>query len=81
MANIAAVIIAAVAGIIGLVFVGVLLATVLGGVVGWIVGLFFPEIIASLNSIMGLSLSNFEMGAMLGFVGGFFRSTLRTESK
>lgn len=57
-----------------LVFFVCLLTTVVGGILGWVVGLVFPFVIVSLNTVLGLSLSSFQMGAVLGFVGGFFRS-------
>jgi hypothetical protein len=56
-------------------FLAVLLGTIIGGITGWVVGLIFPFIITSLNTVMGLELSGFAMGAMLGFVGTFFRSS------
>jgi hypothetical protein len=35
----------------------------------------FPVVTASLNQVTGLSLSGFEMGAVLGFLSGFVKST------
>jgi hypothetical protein len=55
----------------------VILGTLVGGVVGWIVGLIFPYVIISLNTVLGLSLTGFEMGALLGFVGSFLSTTVR----
>lgn len=63
-----------------LLFAVVLLTTLIGGVVGWIVGLVFPFVIVSLNTILGLSLTAFELGAMLGFVGSFFRTSVTTKA-
>lgn len=65
-------------GLVLLVFVLVILGTFFGGVAGWIVGLFFTDIIMdTLNRIgvdtMGMSM--WQLGATLGFVSGFFKTT------
>jgi len=75
-----AVILGAVA-IAALLFVAVLLGTLIGGIVGWIVGLGFPFVIVTLNTMTGLTLTAFEMGAVLGFVGSFFKTSVTKESK
>ena len=75
-----AVILGAVA-IAALLFVAVLLGTLIGGIVGWIVGLVFPFVIVTLNTLTGLTLTAFEMGAVLGFVGSFFKPSVTKESK
>jgi hypothetical protein len=75
-----AVILGAVA-IAALLFVAVLLGTLIGGIVGWIVGLVFPFVIVTLNTLTGLTLTAFEMGAVLGFVGSFFKTSVTKESK
>jgi hypothetical protein len=49
-------------------------------VVGWIVNLLFPFVTVTLNALLGTTLSAFEMGAVLGFVGGFFRSSVTKKS-
>lgn len=67
----------AVIAIVGILFFAVILGTLVGGVVGWIIGGIFPFVIASLNTVLGLSLTGFEMGAMLGFVGSFLSTTVR----
>jgi hypothetical protein len=46
--------------------------------VGWTVDLVFPFVIPTLNTVTGLSLTAFEMGAVLGFVGSFFKASLNT---
>ena len=61
--------------IIVLLFVGIIASTLVGGVVGWIVGAVFPFVPATLNTVTGLQLTAFEVGAVLGFVGSFFRSS------
>jgi hypothetical protein len=76
----AAVILGAVA-IAAILFVAVILGTLVGGIVGWIVGLVFPFVIVTLNTMTGLTLTAFEMGAVLGFVGSFFKTSVTKESK
>ena len=65
----------------GVVFVAVLLAffamvlsTLFGGVSGWIVGMFFPYVTDTLKELAGVSLTDFQLGATLGFFGSAFRS-------
>ena len=65
-------------GFVMLIIVMVILGTFFGGVAGWIVGLFFTDtIMGTLNRIgvdtMGLTM--WQLGATLGFVSGFFKST------
>lgn len=62
-------------------FVAVIAGTFIGGVVGWCVSLMFPVVNATLNQVSGLSLDAFDMGACLGFIGGFLKSTSTTSSK
>jgi hypothetical protein len=81
MAQALAVLAFVITGIFGLIFIGVLFSTVFGGVIGWIIGWIFPFVIESLNTITGLSLTGFETGAVLGFVGSFFRSHLKESEK
>ena len=65
-------------GLVMLIILMVILSTFFGGVAGWIVGLFFTDIIMdTLNRIgvdtMGMSM--WQLGATLGFVSGFFKTT------
>jgi hypothetical protein len=75
MFNVISAVVLSALGIAALLFAATILGTLLGGVAGLIVGAVFPYVIASLNTVLGLSLTGFEMGAVLGFVGGFLRST------
>jgi hypothetical protein len=75
MFNVISAVVLSAMGIAALLFAATILGTLLGGVAGLIVGAVFPYVIASLNTVLGLSLTGFEMGAVLGFVGGFLRST------
>lgn len=65
-------------GLVMLTIVMVILGTFFGSVAGWIVGLFFTDtIMQTLNRIgvdtMGMTM--WQLGATLGFVSGFFKST------
>lgn len=65
-------------GLVMLIIVMVILGTFFGGVAGWIVGLFFTETIMVTLSRFGIEtfdLTMWELGATLGFVSGFFKST------
>ncbi len=81
MFNVISVVVLAALGIAGLLFLATILGTLLGGVAGLIVGAVFPYVIASLNSVLGLSLTGFEMGAVLGFVGSFLSTSTTVKSK
>lgn len=63
------------------VFVGVILGTLLGGVVGVVVGWVFPAPLHALKGLLHISVTNFQLGAMLGFVSGFFKSSSSSSSK
>lgn len=55
-------------------FILSLVATLFGGLVGLIVGMVFPFVPEAINQVIGLQLTGFEIGAVLGFVGSFFRT-------
>ena len=57
------------------IFALVVLSTLLGGIAGWTVGLVFPYVTDTLRELSGVELSNFQIGATLGFVGSFFKSS------
>jgi hypothetical protein len=67
--------------LIAILFVAMLLSTLIGGCAGWVVEAVFPFVIVTLNTLTGLSLTGFEMGAVLGFVGSFFKSSLTNNNK
>ena len=65
-------------GLMILIIVMVILSTFFGGVAGWIVGLFFTDIIMNTLNRIGvdtMGMSMWQLGATLGFVSGFFKST------
>ncbi len=62
----------------GGLFLIILMGTLCGGVAGWTVGLVFVDTMVEIKQWLGVSVTNFELGAMLGFVGGFFRGRVST---
>jgi hypothetical protein len=59
-----------------------LVGVLFGAFSGWVVGWFFRETMAEFFGAFGLgSLSPWQIGAMLGFSGGFFKSSLTAGSK
>ena len=65
-------------GLVMLIILMVILSTFFGGVAGWIVGLFFTDIIMNTLNRIGvdtMGMSMWQLGATLGFVSGFFKST------
>ncbi len=57
------------------VFFAPVLMTLLGAFGGWVVGLFFSETILGFLEQIGITgVKMWEVGASLGFLGGFFRS-------
>jgi hypothetical protein len=71
----------AIVGVLVTLFIAVIAGTFIGGVVGWCVNLMFPVVNATLNQVSGLALDAFDMGACLGFVGGFLKSTNTSSTK
>lgn len=64
---------AAVMGALG-VIIAALLSTIGGLIVGAIVGLFFEQTILGIAAQLGVKdVSMWQLGAFLGFVGGFLR--------
>jgi hypothetical protein len=60
-----------------LIFFGTLLGTVGGIVGGWIVGLFFSDLILSFLGRIGVDVTGlalWQVGGALGFLGSFFKS-------
>ena len=63
------------------VLIGVLLCVVPmagflgGGFSGLVVGWWFPETVGALTDWLNIDARPWQVGALLGFVGGYFRST------
>ena len=69
--------------LIAAVFVAVVLGTLFGALAGWIVGLFFDNTILGTLARFGVKtegLAMWQLGATLGFIGGFFRATVQKSS-
>lgn len=64
------------AGFILVVLLALLLTTIIGGGIGWLVGFVFPSVVNGINQIFGTELTGFQIGAILGFVSGFFSRTV-----
>ena len=55
----------------------VLLATLTGALTGWIVGWLFSETILGFLATLGIKgIAMWQFGAVLGFVGGFFKTNI-----
>lgn len=61
---------------LGLALVWIILpviSTLFGAVIGWFVGLFFGKAILGILACVGINgFSMWQIGAALGFIGGFF---------
>jgi len=67
-------------GVAGLLFVAILLSTIFGGIGGWVVGGVFPYVTDTVREVTGLTLTNFELGATMGFVGSFLKTSSSSSS-
>lgn len=57
------------------IFFFIIFGTLLGGLAGWIVGFFFGDTILAIASQLGIkSVTMFQLGCFLGFVGGFLKT-------
>lgn len=60
-----------------MLFLGVLLSTLMGTFIGWVVGWFFGKTILGILAAIGISgFKMWQIGAFLGFVSGFFRTSV-----
>ena len=67
--------------VVGLLFLAPLLGALFGAFAGWVVGLMFSDTILTFFSQLGIT--GFEMwqiGLVLGFVGGFFKTVVTSKS-
>lgn len=63
------------------VFVAVILGALIGASVGWIVGLVFPGTLALLAEALGIpGAAAWQLGVILGFVGGFLKTNVTSTS-
>ena len=66
------------------IFISPIIGVLFGAFAGWIVSMLAPVWVPTGLSYIGINVSPgnlVELGAALGFVGGFFKSSLRTEKK
>jgi hypothetical protein len=70
-------------GVFGLIILGVavlpIVYALLGGIGGWATGLFFGDTILAFLASLGIEgLSMWQIGASLGFISAFFKTTVTT---
>lgn len=58
-----------------------LLGACVGAFTGWVVGAVFSDSMMHLQKLLGTQAEAYQIGAMLGFIGGFFRSSSSSTSK
>lgn len=65
-------------GLLAALFLIPLLGIAAGAFTGWVVGFVFPGTVGILASIMtgGATMPAWQVGAILGFVGGFFKTRI-----
>lgn len=76
-------IIGGVAAIVASFFILCLVSSIFGAAAGWVVGLFFSDAILGFMNRLGIDvvgLRMWEVGASLGFIGGFFKSSLTAKA-
>ena len=74
---IGALVVGALASVAAVLFLAALIGTVVGAFAGWVVGLFFTNTITTVLAALGVTgVKVWQLGAFLGFVGGFFKATL-----
>ncbi len=72
----------AVFGIILLSLIAIPLYTLIGGILGWIVGLFFGKTILGIFASLGIyGFSMFQIGAFLAFIGSLLRFNVTVKNK
>lgn len=65
--------------IAAILFFAPLIGVLGGAFVGWVVGLFFADTIYAFFAAVGINaagLAMWQIGASLGFIGGFFRPSI-----
>ena len=63
-----------------LLFAVIILGTLFGWFAGWVVGLFFSDILLPIFAAVGFQgFTLAHIGAFLGFVGGFFKASVTTK--
>lgn len=73
-------VIALIAAWVVVIFIHPTIGVVSGALCGWIVGVFFTDTVIGFLSRIGVDtdgLAVWEVGAALGFLGGFFKSVIK----
>lgn len=73
----------AIIALVSLVFFAPLIGVLFGAFSGWVVGLFFADTVLGFLARIGIDVSGLNMwqvGAALGFLGAFFRSSHTSNS-
>ncbi len=55
-------------------FIGIVAGTFFGGVGAYVIGMFFPYVLDTIREVSGLTLTDFQLGALMGFVLGYIKS-------
>jgi hypothetical protein len=61
-----------------LIFLSPLIGIIVGAFAGWVVGLFFPDTLGLISQMLHIEAAPWQLGAIFGFIGGFFRGTVNT---
>jgi hypothetical protein len=65
-----------------MVFISPLIGVIFGAFSGWVVGLFWTNTLTAGLAAVGITgLKLWQIGATLGFVGGFFKTSVTSKSK
>lgn len=59
--------------VLGLLFLSLILTTFIGSIAGWAVSIIFSETTEAWLAYFNLPFQLWEVGAMLGFIGAFFK--------
>ena len=57
------------------------ISVIFSGFAGWLFALIFPESFSGLIGWLGVDWTGFEAGAILGFIGSFFKSYYTAKDK
>jgi hypothetical protein len=74
-----AVVVGGILTVLAFLFLAPLLGAAFGAFSGWVVGLIFTDTMGKLVTVIPGGFTPLELGAALGFIGGFFKSTVTTK--
>ncbi len=64
-------------GVLLLLWVAVISGAIGGAFTAWLTSLLFPTLALKITAVTGFKV--YQLGAMIGFVGGYFRAQLSTK--